>query len=257
MCLHISEDKKAQPAKGFPKGWSFFFRSSGTTLDELCIRSPAGLTMRSVAAACARHTAQLSGIANLEHDFHLHIGETLSDSAYSPSHHGKRKSEGDGSAERKPKKAKSDRVLEYKRDMGSRVWARFENGQYYWGEIVKKRLKKSKNKKGKRYHYAVRYDDGDYLSDISDDTEYRRTDLKMYTEEQIFELKGRRAPPRPSDPSRPPAQIITTYTAAELYRFRCASCSFCEKKPCTRCTSCRNNASNTMPQIECCLQKVK
>jgi hypothetical protein len=266
MCLRISDDKKAQPAKGFPKGWSFFFQSldtnnsSSSTLADLYILNPSGTKFRSVSAACARHKLQLDGLVNLKRDFHLHIGEDSPvSSASSNQKHGKRK-QSPGSAKRKRKKAK--RVLSSTREIGSRVYSNFENGVYYWGEIVSKEWKERKNKKGKRFHFAIRYDDGDYQSDISDDTADRRIDLKLFTEEQMRQLNGRCPPPRPdhldeaTDLSPPPKQKNTGYTPAELYQFRCAKCSFCAKKPCTRCVSCRNNASRTTEQTECCLQKV-
>lgn len=259
MCLRISVDKKAQPAKGFPKGWSFFFQSLDTNhspvstlADELYIQNPSGAKFRSVAAACARHKLQLAGLGNLKHDFHRHIGENSpGPSASSNDKTGKRKQSPEST---KRKRKKGERMLSSTKEIGSHVYSRFEKESYYWGEIVGKTWKEGKTGKS-RYHYDIAYEDGDYQSDLSDDTEGKLNDLNIYTEFQFSTLTKVLPPPRPKD-LQPPKRKNTAYTPAEIYQLRCSKCNFCVKDPCNRCFSCKNNASKTTQKMECCLHKV-
>jgi hypothetical protein len=145
------------------------------------------------------------------------------------------------------------------------VYCKFTNGSYYWGRIVQKRVGSTGT------HYAVQFDDGDFLDDVAD-TADEAIEGNIYSELGYFNSLSAVPPTEsslPPPPSQQPQQQRSpasrlpykratkeSYTAAELYRKRCKTCIMCTKKDCLRCTSCRNNKKGTLKSAQCCLQKV-
>lgn len=92
------------------------------------------------------------------------------------------------------------------KEIGSRVFCKFTNGRYYWGNITKK----FRNDDSDHFHFAVEYQDGDYLSDISDNSENEtRAHKNIYTELEFKRILKEEPPPKP-----------VTWTPQELVRQR-------------------------------------
>jgi hypothetical protein len=275
MCLEIGDEEKAQPAIGFPDGWRFYFKatdaSSTVTLPiGLVLISPWGKSFDSLDAAFRRHRKSLERKPNLMVDFYEHIGEDCADESIEQRHvkkkvaspQTKRRRLSDGKSVRasKPKK----RTLSATKEVGSRVFCKFTNGKYYWGEISDRKEDESGN-----VSYAVRFEDGDFLDSISD-TSDDHPDGNIYTEAGFFMSSKKYPPKRPSTSFPPPPKRMKVvkrqtpllqnekngYTPAELYRKRCKTCSSCKKKDCLRCNSCTNNRNGFAEDTECCVWKV-
>jgi hypothetical protein len=261
MCLAIPDKRKKQPAVGFPQGWTFYFTNADsvqpTPLARLVLVSPKNLPLRSVDSAINRHKRLLAmSIHTLKRDFYAHIGALPGDEDDSCSVAAAGQLEGNGSPAKKRLKLTTTRPqkISSTKNVGSRVYCRFTNGAYYWGHIVQKRFATT------GIHYAVQFDDGDFLDGIAD-SEDDAIEGNIYTELGYYKSLGI-VPPNESSRNTlgngPLYKRATreSYTAAELYRKRCKTCIMCTKKDCLRCTSCRNNKKGTLKSSQCCLQKV-
>jgi hypothetical protein len=252
MCLNISSYKKAQIAVGFPDGWMFYFTREYQNLkDELIIISPEQSYFRSVDAAVkVAIGGWLSCASELKRDFHAHIGEPFFVNDGMTRQEVKTKSTPSKKRARRSS-AVAKRELSSSKEIGSRVYCKFSNGSYYWGGIVDKR----KDACGK-YHYAVRFEDGDFLDHVSDSDDVA-DEGNMYTESEYHDRVGVYPPEKKSSVPQPniPSEDARL-TPAELYEGRCKACSSCTKKDCSRCASCINNSNKVAERFQCCLRKV-
>jgi len=236
---------------GFPDGWTFWCT---TTSNESfnppgCrLRSPSGLVFRSIDSAIARHKRTLATLPNLKKDFYEHLGLPF---PMEPSVEFRRTQSYSSPA---PKKRRTFRELTSTKEVGSRVYCKWRNGDphdgsYYWGTIVKK------FKVGSYYHYAIQFEDGDYLDDLSDDETLEERNI--YTEALFKQIIGKMPPPPPADSPPMPASSDLPMTPLELFVGRCRSCVACSRRDCKRCASCETNKDlvATLPK-DVCLQNV-
>jgi hypothetical protein len=265
MCLDIPQKEKSQPAVGFPDGWTFFFTTSSAAdalsspplspgPSGLILLSPMQQVFRSLDDAVKQYHGSLANIPNLKRDFYKHIGESFVEETPTPKGRSRDFDDAEGrSSKKRARKSKAiqKRELSTRKEVGSRVYCRFTNGSYYWGEVVEKKLGNT------GIHYDIQFDDGDFLSDVSD-TGDDALEGNIYTEHGFFESVGMYPPKRPSDlPPVKRARESSFFSPSELFEKRCKTCSICTKKDCQRCSSCINNREAQSDQKECCLQKVR
>ncbi|KAI2500919.1 hypothetical protein MHU86_13526 [Fragilaria crotonensis] len=280
MCLEVDVEEKAQPAVGFPYGWRFYFQSTDATSTVvtlpigLVLISPSGKSFDLLDAAFRRHRKSFERKVNLKIDFFNHIGEGCAEESIEQ-RNGKRKVVPPQTKKRrrvsdeKSKSASSlkKRTLSATKEVGSRVFCKFTNGEYYWGEISDRKEDESGN-----VTYAVQFDDGDFLDGIAD-TSDDHPDGNIYTEAGFLK-SSKKYPPKRQSMSVPPAskrmKVVQPqtlllqndkngqvgYTLAELYRKRCKKCSACKKEDCMRCNSCTNNRNGFVEETECCVWKM-
>ena len=116
--------------------------------------------------------------------------------------------------------------------VGSRCYAQFTNGFYYWGEIA------SVNGTGTQRTFDVQFDDGDFLAGIQE----KRVDT-----EETAVLGG--ASPGPEQQSQCLGLLA-------LHAQRCKICTLCRRLDCGHCHSCRINAESSTPHRFVCIMKV-
>lgn len=245
MCVKICASNKAQPAIGFPDGWTFYFAGDG-----LVLISPTQTYYRSLESAIQRAnlTHGSGSREDLKREFCAHIGEPFDNNCIEQMIVKSRSTSPKKRARPSIHVAKLE--LSSKKDIGSRVYCKFTNNAYYWGEIVDKRTLMT------GIQYAVQFDDGDFLDHVPDTTDDAE-EGNIYTEYGYYERVGVYPPKRQS--SLPPAKvrkIDIRLTPAELYEKRCKTCSTCTENDCMRCNSCINNRNNRAKVTECCLRKV-
>jgi hypothetical protein len=140
------------------------------------------------------------------------------------------------------------RLLSSMRQVGSRCYCKFNNGDYYWGDIVEIFTIQDVTR------YSVRFEDGDYLENIVDKT--WRGERTMYTEKEYRVIMNRDPPPRLyPEPVQP-------WTLQKLRQEQCKQCPRCIKNDCGRCAPCqanhkRPNDDNNDDNLQCCLFKVR
>ena len=275
MCLELPEDEKAQPAFGFPAGWRFYFSNvirpqyRGIRPIGLALISPRQVVFRSVASAMNRYRKQFNCIPNLKRDFYAHIGEEYVEDGNNeqqvveredtPSPKKKRarslsttkrELSTPSPQKKRARSVKTKRELTTTKDIGSRVFCKFTNNSYYWGEIVDKREDKVGN-----VTFAVQFDDGDFLDHVADTSDDEPSG-NIYTEYGFYQSSKKFPPKRPPSSLATVPKKIVSYTPAELYQKRCNNCRTCTQKECSRCDSCINNRDGLAESTECCLRNV-
>jgi len=146
--------------------------------------------------------------------------------------------------------------------VGSRVYCRYSNGQYYWGKIA------NTIEKNSSLRYFVEFEDGCVLDNMKD---------KYVFSEAEFVENFKRPPPAPQgqpflnvEPestqslslgaplciaadTTPICIASTTLNFEELYDRRCGTCSLCIKSDCKHCFTCKKGL---LGRKEICLRKM-
>ena len=222
MCLHRSD---LRSAPGLPEGWTYVFTyaSQDRALDSfrgLRIVAKNGKTYFNVERALNGRAAKT---ATLKKDvFYKHVGLS-------------------GVIDPKYPHMSSDVSgtignVTSNLQVGSRCYAQFTNGYYYWGEIV------NVNSNGAQRTYDVQFDDGDFLAGIHE--------LCVETEETAF-LGGVAVPNLLGQEQQ--SQFLGLL---DLHAQRCKTCTLCRRLDCGRCHSCRINADSSTSRRFACIRKV-
>lgn len=247
MCLRIYNKEKPQPVPAFPPGWTFYFtsttvRSNSGEPSGLVLMSPSGGQFREIGTAMNRNRKDFCDVEASKREFLKHIGEDESHTSATILSNMKKT---------KKRKGRPKRVLSDSKEVGSRVFCKYLNDGYYWGEITQKFTVAGSSVS----HFAVEFDDGDTMDDIAD--EKVNGDDNVCTEVEYKQILGINPPPRPAHLSPPAKRTKKSYTPEELYEFRCGKCATCKRKDCQSCDTCQEQENKSGHQrTGCCLQKV-
>jgi len=225
MCLEYQE---ARSAPGLAAGWKYSFgKLSSNTHDVddfrgLRIIAPNGLLFLSLERAINFKTAP-AGVFGVQ-NFYEFVGlKDAVDQKYPNSATRKARKSGDGIG-----REYSDEL-----NVGSRCYAKFTNGWYYWGEIT------SVKGNGGKLFYDVQFDDGDFLTGIDGGL--------VETEKAAFE--GSAPLPMLPDSSK-------SLGLLGLHSHRCKACTLCKRDECGHCHACKTNAESTQSERMACVMKV-
>ena len=117
---------------------------------------------------------------------------------------------------------------------GSRCYAQFTNGWYYWGEVARV------NGTGKQRTVDVQFDDGDFLAGLHSN---------CVETEEVALAGGATAPNFPGQ-----SQVLGLL---DLHAQRCKVCRLCIRMDCGQCHACRNNAESSQSCRLACVMKVR
>ena len=117
--------------------------------------------------------------------------------------------------------------------VGSRCYAKYSNGQWYWGTVSKI------SGNGRARTFSVQFDDGDYLAGLAA--------YCIISEEQHKQEFGDSNSSRDEKKCRTPSELQT---------YRCKECTFCTKEDCGACQSCVTNKRQTSTCKDMCLMKM-
>eukprot|EP00523_Entomoneis_sp_CCMP467_P001417 CAMPEP_0168763418 /NCGR_PEP_ID=MMETSP0724-20121128/24354_1 /TAXON_ID=265536 /ORGANISM="Amphiprora sp., Strain CCMP467" /LENGTH=970 /DNA_ID=CAMNT_0008812623 /DNA_START=131 /DNA_END=3040 /DNA_ORIENTATION=+ len=110
--------------------------------------------------------------------------------------------------------------------VGTRVWAKYTDGLFYWGDIT------AIHGEGLNQKCSIKFDDGDTCDGVS-------LFDGVYTSEEKKGLKD-----------------VEAETFAELESQRCRRCELCRAADCGHCESCSWNSESTSNSKRCCLFKI-
>lgn len=156
--------------------------------------------------------------------------------------------------------------------VGSRCYAKFTNGQWYWGNVANvtgsgKFKMFSVSRFNSRsllncwqlltcQHWAfpqVKFDDGDFLEGVST---YAVVSEDEYNEEMRTLQVPADSEVNDPDCDGTDAGAAGTRSLITLRKERCRCCSMCSKNDCGKCQSCVTNQRQTDTGKEVCLHKV-
>lgn len=151
----------------------------------------------------------------------------------------KNKNKTDGTASKKRKQKEEE--LSSSKEIGSRVYCKWKNDNYYWGEIIGKSLDDDL--------YVVQLDDGD-VTEIKDDCE-NEIEQNIFTETEYKKIAGKDPPKK-----RRKMSTFRTLTSQEIFNLRCNACSYCEMDSCGKCSWCKKSEKKSSGTNYVCLQNV-
>lgn len=227
MCL---EHQEPRSAPGLAAGWKYVFGklpASDHSVDDfkgLRIVAPNGLPFKSLERAINARTAPAAGAVFDVEAFYEFVGLCGAVDRKHPN----------GVASRPRQSVDGfDREYSHELNVGSRCYAKFTNGWYYWGEITA-----LKGNCG-RLFYDVQFDDGDFLSGIESGL--------VETEKAAY--AGSAPLPILPDSSQ-------SLGLLDLHSQRCKACTLCKRDECGRCHACKINAESTQSERMACVMKV-
>jgi len=137
------------------------------------------------------------------------------------------------------KRKEKPEELSSSKEIGSRVYCKFKNDNYYWGEIIGKSLVDG--------IYVVQSDDGDVteIQDVCDNA----IEQNIFTEVEYKTIAGKEPPKKKRKSSS-----FHALTSKEVFNLRCKTCAFCEMEPCGRCSWCKKKGKNSSRSI--CIQNM-
>jgi len=225
MCLNCQNPR---PAPGLPTGWKYVFREPSKAdprlkaFRGLRIIAPNNVIFSTIQRARNSRTAPVADLGHFdEPSFYEFVGLS---GAVDPKYPNPTSSSVPG--------RQNDPVLSDGLKIGSRCYAKFTNGSYYWGEIA------SINEGASR-SYDVQFDDGDFLPNI---------EPANIVSEKVAADQG--------VPLPPPIGVKASLALLDLHAQRCKECAMCTKEDCGCCRVCKNNACESSPRKEACLMKV-
>jgi hypothetical protein len=256
MCLALPLSTKAKEAPGIPSGWKFAFvekapnPSVSDQLKGLRLISPTGKAFFSVERAMRLYRTDSSKSLFDPAVFYRFVG--LSGVVDGEKING----------ERARNALQLKRILSSKKKLHARVFARFTNGEFYWGSIAEI--------SGTKEHptYKIHFEDGDALDGLDENDLYTEKGKAMFSNMRFFPISPNLTcfcclvvvldfklyykidPPDPSNNNSDPMSPV------DLFLKRCKSCSMCTRKDCGKCESCMNNQTSC-PYRYACFRNVR